>query len=529
MKTKMLLLVIFLIGILNAAEIRFIEPTLECAGVVLKITWEEEKTLGEFLYKAETDKEYKKGHPFVRYDEGHMASSLFNLKPGTPYEVKIKTGSKELVKTFTTRSEFSLPKAKRVIKVNTASQLKSAVAGALPGDEIQVAPGTYEGGLNIGKSGTAENPIVIRGMIADLELKKTNTADKKGLPVIVAGKGKEAMGIQAEDVSYVVLDHLRVTGSNAVAVHIKNSSFCVVQYCQIYDNTGDWALHTNQGGFKKGRHLLQFNHIKGKNGVPYYGIKQDNYVGPGTIIRGNYIEGTSDGIVPSGDESDCQNVKENNPDVFSKWPNHDVDVYDNTVRNMKDDDIETDGVVVNLRVFRNRFDDAQNAVSIAPVLPGPIFFIRNILTDYRESCVKYNTKAGRGTIRNIYFYHNTVVSKGIIMTIWGGTPSKNIFFNNNIFTGKGDFFNFQGLAHKPKMDNDLWYTNKTESALKLSKKIFDKGKLPWEENGLFVDPKLNSDFTLSPDSPAIDKGIIIPGVNTDFTGKAPDLGAIEVK
>jgi hypothetical protein len=36
------------------------------------------------------------------------------------------------------------------------------------------------------------------------------------------------------------------------------------------------------------------------------------------------------------------------------------------------------------------------------------------------------------------------------------------------------------------------------------------------------------DFGLKPNSVAVDKGCLIPNVNEDFTGAAPDLGALEV-
>jgi hypothetical protein len=36
------------------------------------------------------------------------------------------------------------------------------------------------------------------------------------------------------------------------------------------------------------------------------------------------------------------------------------------------------------------------------------------------------------------------------------------------------------------------------------------------------------DFQLHPEGAAVDAGCILPNVNDDFTGKAPDLGALEV-
>jgi hypothetical protein len=37
----------------------------------------------------------------------------------------------------------------------------------------------------------------------------------------------------------------------------------------------------------------------------------------------------------------------------------------------------------------------------------------------------------------------------------------------------------------------------------------------------------NFDFRLKPGSSAIDRGVALPNVNDGFTGKAPDLGALE--
>ena len=36
------------------------------------------------------------------------------------------------------------------------------------------------------------------------------------------------------------------------------------------------------------------------------------------------------------------------------------------------------------------------------------------------------------------------------------------------------------------------------------------------------------DFQLKPNAAAVDAGCILPNVNDDFTGRAPDLGALEV-
>ena len=38
---------------------------------------------------------------------------------------------------------------------------------------------------------------------------------------------------------------------------------------------------------------------------------------------------------------------------------------------------------------------------------------------------------------------------------------------------------------------------------------------------------MDLNFTLKPSSKAVDAGVVIPTVNEDFAGRAPDLGALE--
>ena len=37
----------------------------------------------------------------------------------------------------------------------------------------------------------------------------------------------------------------------------------------------------------------------------------------------------------------------------------------------------------------------------------------------------------------------------------------------------------------------------------------------------------DSDFSLKPNSAAVDKGVFLPNITDSFTGRAPDLGALE--
>ena len=504
-----------------------ITPKFETAGIIV------ESRAAALGLEIERDGRFVPAHPFVRFDAGHMATSLFDLEPGTRYRVRIG-GTR--VYEFSTLPEYRIPAPRRVVRVADMQALQRAVAAARPGTEIRVAPGVYRGGLVIRRSGRPGAPIVIRG---DVPPGRLPIDQRRDLPVIDA-TGEDS-GIEIRDASHVVLDSLQVRNGEKHGVYLLRAAHCVVQNMQIYDN-GYWNLIISKGGEEAGRHLIQYNHVadlehgefvysyRRQPGVTYYGIQQDNQGGWGTTIRGNIVEGHVDGIMSSGDESMFRNVREDDPDVLSRWVNREVDVYDNIVRDQRDDAIEADGICVNQRVFRNLFQRAQNATSVSPAGPGPFFFVRNIMVDYQEGGAKLNTSDGRGVIRNIYYYHNVFLPSpanrfGGALTLWMGTPSKNLFFRNNIFSGPVKAISFQGLPHAPDMDYDLW---DARDIAKARSRFASKG-IPWEPHGIFAAARLDDRYRPRPDSPAVDAGTVIPGINDGYRGRGPDLGAFEVR
>jgi hypothetical protein len=60
------------------------------------------------------------------------------------------------------KESSELPTPTRVVNVSNDSQLQNAVAGALPGDHIVLADGTYTQQVHVYKKATAAEPIVIR-------------------------------------------------------------------------------------------------------------------------------------------------------------------------------------------------------------------------------------------------------------------------------------------------------------------------------------------------------------------------------
>jgi hypothetical protein len=536
----------------DVTEIR-ITPKYETAGIIIAT----DQAAATIEYRKATEATYRPGHPFVRFDDGHMATSLFGLTKDTEYAVRINgTSTHE----FRTLPDFAIPEPLRIVNAARPDELRDALANAVVGDEIRVAPGTYVGEFTIAVSGSREHPIVIRGQAEASEMAKP-IQERLGLPLIDANGANHAFLVDGGAVprEHIVFDGLRITGGKKSGIRLYASRKCVVQNCQVHDN--DQGATTNGaqidmigGGEDAGRHLIQCNHIADLThppfefsaevtpGVTYYGIYAYDHPGWGTTIRGNRIEGQVDGYGATGDEGDAASVSETATDILAHWQNREMDIYDNIFIDHRDDAIEADGIVVNQRIFRNRMENSENAISVAPLLPGPVFIVCNVAIGYHQGCVKLNTAAGRGIIRNIYFYHNTWVrtddivgSRNMIMNIYDGTPSDNLVFRNNLFQGNHRCVYIQsGRTHNPDFDHNLWWTPYDDTSIfkwegHSAGRFADywQAVLGEDPHGHFADPHLDADLMPGPGSPAIDAGIAIPGINDDHRGERPDIGAFE--
>jgi hypothetical protein len=266
--------------------------------------------------------------------------------------------------------------------------------------------------------------------------------------------------------------------------------------------------------------------------------------GPGHVIRHNAVAYFHDGICIStyGPPSD-------DPERRASG----IDIYNNDIHLSNDDFIESDGGAHNIRVYQNRgVNAAHNGYSAQPMFGGPVYFIRNLLYHVPAGgALKFNAAPA-----GIVVYHNTFLTE---QTAREGYS--NAHFRNNLFLGKDapnrgvmtwahatSSFSSDYNGFRPNRGVAKQYTwimpgraeQSFASLAELSKAtgqeshgvevdydIFENLKASDVHNRYRVYHSMDLNFRLKAGGAAIDKGVSLPTVNDDYTGAAPDLGALE--
>ena len=242
-----------------------------------------------------------------------------------------------------------------------------------------------------------------------------------------------------------------------------------------------------------------------------------------------------------------------------------IDIYNNDYHMMGDDFIETDGGVHNIRVMNNRgVNAAHGGLSSQPVFGGPVYFIRNVLYHVASGVAfKFSAKPA-----GLFVYHNTVISEHVIRD-----PHANTHFRNNLFLGSDapgrGILTLANATSYSSYDYDGYRPNRKGgdqfnwlSPRAAGERLYEPQPSDWkafpslaglraatgqESHGLEVDydvfeslqgpdgakrhavyHAMDLNFRLKPASKVVDAAVRLPTVNDDFTGRAPDLGALEV-
>jgi hypothetical protein len=267
--------------------------------------------------------------------------------------------------------------------------------------------------------------------------------------------------------------------------------------------------------------------------------------GPGHIIAHNAIAYFHDGICIS---------TYGPPDADPERRASSIDIYHNDIHLSNDDFIESDGGAHNIRIFGNRgVNAAHNGYSAQPLFGGPVYFYRNIA---------YNIPGGgafklSASPAGIIAYHNTMIAEQAARETYS-----NAHFRNNLFLGRdqpgkgimtwafgspqfsSDYNGFRPNRNVAKQYSWLappakdWQefatlaelrhaTGQETHGIEVDYDIFESLAAPDLKRRYHVYHAMDLSFRLKPGSPAVDAGQLLPTVNDGFTGKAPDLGALE--
>ncbi len=332
----------------------------------------------------------------ARWLDNYLAGSVFNLKPGTAYEVRLTLadpdGNLSLEKTLavTTRTEPVIPATGNVVDVSDAAGLAKALGAARAGDVILVHKGEYQGPFEIKASGTAEQPIVIRGAgdgEAVIKGKGYLKEHDRQNCLQISGSWVYVTGLTFDDATTAITigpgrftsdaewKRLHDTGTMLHDVVITRTKTMRTQYaiigiadrCFIADNDLDGlAADVKDIDWSEGE------------GVEVHGS--------GTVVCYNRMHHLSDAI-----------------SVYDFTDNQDV--YNNEAISNSDDGIEVDDSLENNRVWDNRFwFPANNGVSFQPYIGGPVYIIRNEVIGAREGCSK-----DRYASSDVFLFNNTFI------------------------------------------------------------------------------------------------------------------------
>jgi hypothetical protein len=283
----------------------------------------------------------------------------------------------------------------------------------------------------------------------------------------------------------------------------------------------------------------------------YYAVK---VYGPGHVIAHNAIAYFHDALSIS-----TYGTPEQDPEMRASS----IDIYNNDMHMLNDDFVETDGGVHNIRVFNNRgVNAAQGGYSSQPVFGGPAYFIRNILYHVPSGVAfKFSAKPA-----GLFVYHNTIIGEHQV-----GDPSANVHYRNNLFLGRDtpgrgiltlanatDVYSTDYNGYRPNKDVSSQYrflgpkkgqrlyeprkedwqefptlaafsaaTGQETHSMEVDFDIFERLAPPDPSKRHAVYHAMDLNFRIKSGSKVVDAGQVIPTVNEDFLGRAPDLGALE--
>ena len=526
-------------NVLVINSVKLDRPTLHMLGVQVLISGDQNHNARvDVRYKPVGSSVWRDGLPLLRVlpetvaqpVPQQFAGTVFDLTPDTAYEIEIHATDPDgavaqPVRMVTSRTRpvpRQDPANPIIVNVSTAAQFQSALTSATPGTVIIVANGTYFGSFfTLNASGTAENPIVIRGQSAT--------------GVVFDGQDCSCNVLEVYG-SYVHVENLTIRNAfRALRFQGNGTRNNVARRLQIQNVFHGIATGTNHLDFYIADNVIEGRltwpsllDLPGDPNWDYRGVAVD---GDGHVVYHNRISGFGDAM------------------INTKLLSRSTDFYGNDILDSFDGN-EIDRGAGNVRSIHNRFTNMWAGVSIQPIYGGPAYVLRNVLLNVVDEQFKLKSNGVTDEPSGVLIYHNTSVSPKIALNLQTPVTGHNFEVNNNLFVGPrvlagSRTVDWTELIDQGEFDFNGYFPDGgfrfgTQSfanfaALQASG-VFEAGGTLLTEPifaGGFVGPSGDgrvrqnpANFNLAGTSNAINRGTSLPGINA-LSGGTPDLGALE--
>ncbi len=458
-------------------------------------------------YREEGTPGWRQGMPLRRVPAGENigfkwenkhSGSIFDLQPDTQYEIKLNLNDPDGGEA----EKIVIARTRPVPTINSSATI------------IELEPGYHD--TLFTKSGSAGKPMVYR-----------------------CSKGKATYSfIDVQNKKWVYLEGLHVKNPNkdGKGIQLNGAQDCVVRNCTIDAVYGIVAYKPGATNCYFSDNVITGISVWTNEAMGAHGKNIGEGIeitGPGNVVCYNRVTGFRDCISTMEDQHVVNQMC--------------IDIYNNDIYRGLDDGVEADFCFSNCRIMRNRITNCYVGLSSQPGLGGPTYFIRNVMYNIVYAAYKL-MRFSQGDV----VLHNTVVKVGSGMG--GNSAMDYAYFRNNLAIGGpdgrvnwGDYGAGTPSAAEitdPGEHSDFDYDAVGVYGIDYKATIGGKPFSEVEKHGIeritiegvfnnveFPNPPIPErgiqDLRPKPGSRVVDAAIIIPNINNNYLGKAPDCGAYE--
>ena len=497
--------------------------TFESSGITCPFQNDDNKNaVCQVKYRIKGNNQWQAGFPLWRDDKRQeFRGSLVKLKPDTLYEVKLEVAD----------PDGSVPA--KIFTVKTWSE-KFPIAKT-----VVISGKALNDGYLISESGNAKGYILYKtapGAVIDV-------ANRKATCITVAAH-------------HIIIRGMTLKGAKSHAIRISSGSDIIIEQCDI----SNWGSKLKDGWAKNMDCAVYSNHrplarvIIQRNKIHHPRYNSNNWKEPRPASNNNPHPAGAQAVGfwdSTGNHVIRYNHVYSDPDHYYNdifgcganfsekgFPNANTDIYGNILEHCWDDAIETEGANNNVRVWGNYIENAYKAHASRATSVGPLYIWRNVcIIGYRNPNIQKGAafhKSGgyRGRWDNgVFVFHNSAImpsGKKVAGSATRGIEGAMLYTMtaNNILNVEKSIISEIRKKKSNRLLNDLCSGKnygmgfvKTVTSIKGNPKFTAKFGIN-RKTGKGV-------FYQTPASPGYNRGIKLPGFNSDVPDGKPDLGAHE--